>query len=150
MKVDITKQDEVSKLYHETLRAFGKVDILINNAGICGDNPIQLMLEEQWRKVLDVNLTGAYLCSRAFSRAMIQQNSGKIINISSLKGQEGCEEQMNYSASKAGLIGFAKAMAKELGRFNIAVNAICPGIIITDMNRHNEEKNCRKTRPTLE
>ncbi len=71
---------------------------------------------------------------------MVQQKSGKIINISSLKGQEGCEGQVNYSASKAGLIGFTKALAKEFGKFNIAVNAVCPGFIITDLNRHNEQK----------
>lgn len=140
VKADVTNQEEVSRLYHETISTFGRVDILINNAGICDDNPIQLMQEEQWKKVLDVNLTGAYLCSRAFSKAMIQRKSGKIINISSLKGQEGCEGQVNYSASKAGLIGFTKALAKELGKFDVAVNAVCPGFIVTDLNRHNEEK----------
>lgn len=140
VKADVTKQDDVSKLYHETINTFGKVDVLINNAGICDDNPIQLMSEEQWRKVIDVNLTGAYLCSRIFSKAMIQQKSGKIINISSLKGQEGCEGQVNYSASKAGLIGFTKALAKELGQYNTTVNVVCPGFIVTDLNRHNEEK----------
>ena len=140
IKADVTKQDDVSKLNHETISAFGRVDVLINNAGICDDNPIQLMPEEQWRKVLDVNLTGVYLCSRAFSKDMIKQKSGKIINISSLKGQEGCEGQVNYSASKAGLIGFTKALAKELGRFNIAVNAVCPGFIVTDLNKHDEKK----------
>jgi len=140
VKADVTQQEDVSRLYHETIKTFGKVDVLINNAGICDDNPIQLMPEEQWRKVLDVNLTGAYLCSRAFSKTMVQQKNGKIINISSLKGQEGCEGQVNYSASKAGLIGFTKALAKELGRFNIAVNAVCPGFVVTDLNRHDEKK----------
>lgn len=140
IQADITKQDDVSKLYHETLNLFGKVDVLINNAGICDDNPIQLMPEEQWKKVIDVNLTGTYLCSRAFSKAMIQQKNGKIINIASLKGEEGCEGQVNYSASKAGLFGFTKALAKELGKFNISVNAVCPGFIVTDLNRHDEKK----------
>lgn len=140
IKADVTNQNDVSKLYHETMSSFGKVDVLINNAGICDDNLIQLMPEDQWKKVLDVNLTGAYLCSREFSKVMIQQKGGKIINISSLKGQEGCAGQVNYSASKAGLIGFTKALAKELGKFNIAVNAVCPGFVVTDLNRHNEEK----------
>ena len=140
IKADVTKQEEVSQFYHEVIKTFGKIDILINNAGICDDNPIQLMPEEQWRKVLDVNLTGVYLCSRVFSKAMIQQKSGKIINIASLKGQEGCEGQVNYSASKAGLIGFTKALAKELGKFNISVNVICPGFIVTDLNRRDEKK----------
>jgi 3-oxoacyl-[acyl-carrier protein] reductase len=140
VKADVTKQEDVSRLYHETIDTFGTVDVLINNAGICDDNPIQLMPEEQWRKVLDVNLTGVYLCCRAFSKAMIQQKKGKIIIISSLKGQEGCGGQVNYSASKAGLIGFTKSLAKELGKFNIAVNAICPGFIVTDLNKHDKKK----------
>lgn len=140
VKADVTNQDDIKALYNETILKFGKVDVLINNAGICDDNLIQMMPEEQWRKVIDVNLTGAYLCCRTFSKIMIRQNFGKIINIASLKGQEGCEGQTNYSASKAGLIGFTLALAKELGRFNISVNAICPGFIVTDINRHNEEK----------
>lgn len=149
VKADVTNQKDVSYLYQTTISTFGRVDILINNAGICEDNFIQLMPEEQWRKVIDVNLTGAYLCSRAFSKAMIRQNSGKIINISSLKGQEGCEGQVNYSASKAGLIGFSKALAKELGKFNIAVNVVCPGFIVTDLNRHNNEKKVIANRRSL-
>lgn len=140
VKADVTKQEDILKLYHETISAFKKVDVLINNAGICDDNPIQLMPENQWRKVLDVNLTGAYLCSRVFSKAMIHQQNGKIINIASLKGQEGSAGQVNYSASKAGLIGFTKSLAKDLGKFNISVNAVCPGFVVTDLNRHNEEK----------
>lgn len=140
VKADVTNQNDVKVLYNETVRKFGKVDVLINNAGICDDNLIQMMPEEQWQKVIDVNLTGAYRCCRTFSKIMIKQNFGKIINIASLKGQEGCEGQTNYSASKAGLIGFTLALAKELGRFNISVNAICPGFIVTDLNRHDEEK----------
>ena len=140
IKADITKQEEVSELFHETLRHFGRIDVLVNNAGICDDNLIQMMPEEQWCRVIDVNLKGTYLCSRAFSKAMIKQKSGKIINIASLKGQVGSEGQVNYSASKAGIIGFTKSLAKELGKHNVAVNAICPGFIVTDLNRHNTEK----------
>lgn len=140
VKADITKQEDVNNLYYKTIQHFGKIDILINNAGICEDNLIQMMPEEQWKKVLDVNLTGTFLCCRAFSKAMIQQKSGKIINIASLKGQEGCEGQVNYSASKAGLIGFTFSLAKELGKFNVSVNAVCPGFIVTDLNRHNNKK----------
>jgi 3-oxoacyl-[acyl-carrier protein] reductase len=135
VKADVTKIDDVILLKNETIAAFGKVDVLINNAGICDDNNIQLMTEEQWKRVIDVNLTGVYLCCKIFSQIMIKQNKGKIINISSLKGQEGCAGQTNYSASKAGLIGFSKALAKELGEFNISVNTICPGFIVTDFNR---------------
>lgn len=140
VKADVTKQEEVSRLYGTVISKYGKVDILINNAGICDDNLIQLMPEEQWRHVIDINLTGAYLCSRIFSKIMINQKKGKIINISSLKGQEGCVGQTNYAASKAGLIGFTKSLAKELGRYSIPVNAVCPGFIVTDLNRHNKQK----------
>ena len=140
IRADITKQEDVNMMYKEVISTFGKADILINNAGVCDNNIIQLMPEQQWKKVIDVNLTGTYLCSRAFTKTMIQQKSGKIINIASLKGQEGCEGQINYSASKAGLVGFTKALAKELGRYNIAVNAVCPGFVVTDMNRHDTSK----------
>jgi 3-oxoacyl-[acyl-carrier protein] reductase len=140
IKADVTKASEVSLLYHETVKKFGRVDVLINNAGICDDNLIQVMTLEQWSKVLDVNLTGTFLCSREFSKIMIRQKCGKIINIASLKGQEGCEGQVNYSASKAGIIGFTKSLAKELGKYNIAVNVLCPGFIVTDLNRHNSHK----------
>ena len=140
VQADITRKEDVSKLYTETMQKFGKVDVLINNAGICEDNLIQLMSEKQWQKVIDTNLTGVFLCSRAFSKAMIHQKKGKIINISSIKGQEGSPGQVNYSATKAGIIGFSKALAKELGYFNIGVNTICPGFIVTDLNRHNMEK----------
>lgn len=140
VQADVTRQEEVSKLYTQTMKRFGRVDILVNNAGVCDDNLIQFMSEKQWQKVINTNLTGTFLCSRTFSKAMIHQKKGKIINISSIKGQEGSPGQVNYSASKAGLIGFSKALAKELGRFNIAVNTICPGFIVTDLNRHNMEK----------
>lgn len=140
IKADVTQAGEVSAMYHETISKLGRVDVLINNAGICDDNLIQMMPLQQWQKVLDVNLTGTFLCCREFSKAMIRQKSGRIINIASLKGQEGSAGQVNYSASKAGVIGFTKALAKELGQYNIAVNAVCPGFVITDLNRHNSEK----------
>lgn len=140
VQADVTKQEDVSKLYYKTIEAFGRVDVLINNAGACDDNRIQLMRQEQWDRIIGVNLKGTYLCSKVFSKKMIQQRSGKIINIASLKGQEGYVGQVNYSASKAGIIGFTKALAKELGVFNIAVNAVCPGFIVTDLNRNNSQK----------
>lgn len=140
IKADVTKLEDVSAMYRETIKAFGCVDVLINNAGLCEDNLIQMMPLEQWQRIIDVNLTGIFLCSREFSKAMIKQRSGKIINIASLKGQEGSAGQVNYSASKAGVIGFTKALAKELGQYNIAVNAVCPGFVVTDLNRHSAEK----------
>ncbi|MBO4616093.1 MAG: SDR family oxidoreductase [Lachnospiraceae bacterium] len=140
VKADICNPAEVNSMYRMVKEKYGRVDVLINNAGICSDNPIQLMQIDQWQDVIDVNLTGTFLCSRAFSKLMIHQGGGSIINISSLKGIEGCEGQVNYSASKAGVIGLTKALAKELGKYNIRVNAVCPGFIVTDLNRHNEEK----------
>lgn len=140
VKADVTNPHDVSKLYHETIEAFGRVDVLINNAGVCDDNYIQMMKMEQWEKIINVNLTGAFLCCREFSRIMIKQKCGKIINIASLKGEEGSAGQVNYSASKAGMIGLTKALAKELGKYNVAVNAVCPGFIVTDLNRHDSEK----------
>lgn len=140
VKADVTKSDEVTAFYHEVIKAFGRVDILINNAGVCDDNLIQMMPIEQWQRVIDVNLTGMFLCSREFSKVMIKQKCGKIINISSLKGKEGAAGQVNYSASKAGVIGFTKALAKEVGQYNVSANAFCPGFIVTDLNRHDKNK----------
>lgn len=137
VKADITKKSEVEVLCKETIKSFGKIDVLVNNAGICDDNIITFLKEDQWNRVINVNLTGTYLCSKIFSKEMIKRKQGKIINIASLKGQIGYEGQSNYAASKAGIIGFTKSLAKELGNFNISVNCICPGFIITDLNRHN-------------
>lgn len=140
VRADISKKEDVLLLYKKTCEAFGKVDILINNAGICDDNLLHFMSEEQWYRTIDINLSGTFLCSKIFSKAMIKQKEGKIFNIASLKGVIGCEGQTNYTASKAGMIGFTKALAKEVGVFNLSINAICPGFIITDLNRHNKEK----------
>lgn len=137
---DVTDPHDVNTMYHKVIKSLGKVDILINNAGICYDDLIHIMPFEQWKKVIDVNLTGTFLCCKEFSKIMIKQRAGKIINIASLKGEEGSARQVNYSTSKAGVIGFTKALAKELGGFNISVNAVCPGFIVTDLNRYNYEK----------
>lgn len=140
IKADVTNPSDVSKMYHKVVNKYGCVDVLINNAGVCDDNLIQMMSLEQWQKVIDVNLTGTFLCCREFLKIMIKQKSGKILNIASLKGQEGFAGQVNYTTSKAGIISFTKSLAKELGQYNIAVNAVCPGFIVTDLNRHDEYK----------
>ena len=150
IRADVRNPSDVSAMYHEVIRKVGHIDVLINNAGICDDNFIQMMPLEQWQKVIDVNLTGTFLCCREFSKIMITRNKGKIINIASLKGQEGTASQVNYAASKAGILGFTKALSKELGKYNISVNAICPGFIVTDLNRHNEQKKeCAERRSLL-
>ncbi|KST91460.1 3-oxoacyl-(acyl-carrier protein) reductase [Lactococcus lactis subsp. lactis] len=140
VQADVTKENEVKKLFDKTMSTFGKVDILINNAGVVSDNNIKDMTFEQWQLIIDVNLTGTYLCSKSFSDKMSKQKYGKIINIASIKGQEGCVNQSNYSASKAGIIGLTKSLAKEFGKYNVSVNAVCPGFIVTDLNRNNKEK----------
>lgn len=140
VKADISKKADVLKFYKTVILNYGRIDVLINNAGICDDDLIQMMNEEQWTRVINVNLTGTYLCCQEFSKIMMRQNSGKIINMSSLKGQEGCVAQTNYAASKAGIIGFTKSLAKELGKYNISVNAVCPGFITTDLNRYDSYK----------
>ncbi len=140
VQADVSKEDEVKRLYKETIEKFNSVDVLINNAGICSDNYIQFMSLEQWDEVINTNLRSVFLCSRIFSKAMIKRRHGKIINVSSIKGLLGSEGQCNYSASKAGVVGLTKSLAKELGAFNISVNAICPGFIVTDLNRESSNK----------
>lgn len=149
VKGNVTNPKDVSNLYKKTIDTYGKVDVLINNAGVCDDNLVQMMTLKQWNRVIETNLTGTFLCSREFSKAMIRQKYGKIINIASLKGQEGCIGQANYSASKAGVIALTKTLAKELGKYNIAVNAICPGFIVTDLNRDNPLKQATAKRNSL-
>lgn len=150
IRADVKNPLDVSVMYHEVVRRFGHVDVLINNAGICNDDYIQMMSIEQWQNVIDVNLTGTFLCCREFLRIMIKQKKGKIINIASLKGQEGSSGQVNYSASKGGIIALTKSLAKELGDYNISVNAICPGFIVTDLNRNNNHKlNVAKSKSVL-
>ena len=132
-QVDITDSASVEKSVEATLAQFGRIDILINNAGITRDKLLMRMADEDWDAVMAVNLKGSFLMTRAVSKAMMRQRSGKIINISSVVGVMGNAGQSNYSASKAGLIGFTKSIAKELAGRNINVNAIAPGFIETEM-----------------
>ena len=149
IKADVRKAKDVSSMCHEVVRRFGHIDILINNAGICDDNLIQMMPLEQWQKVIDVNLTGTFLCCRELSKIMIKHKKGKIINIASLKGQIGSSGQVNYSSSKAGVLALTKALAKEFSEYNISVNAICPGFIVTDLNRHDIKKQEKANKQSL-
>lgn len=139
-KVDVTNQEDVLKLCKVTMDTYGKVDVLINNAGVLSDNLCVMMTESQWIEVMNTNVNGVFLCSKIIGKKMICQKHGKIINIASYKGQVGARGQVNYCASKAAVIGFTKALAKELGTYNISVNAICPAYIPTDMNGKSIEK----------
>lgn len=139
-KADVTKKDNVSNLCKKVIGRYEKIDVLINNAGISSDNLCFFLNEEQWDNVMDVNAKSVFLCSKIFGKEMIKQNYGKILNIASYKGQNGCKGQTNYSAAKAAVIGFTMAYAKEIGEFNIAVNAVCPSFIETDLNKNNYDK----------
>ncbi|GBC94420.1 3-oxoacyl-[acyl-carrier-protein] reductase FabG [bacterium HR16] len=133
VEMDVSRAESVEAGVAEVLSAFGRIDILVNNAGITRDALLVRMREEDWDAVLDVNLKGAFLCSRAVARVMMKQRSGCIINITSIMGLTGNAGQVNYASAKAGLIGFTKSLARELGSRNIRVNAVAPGWIETAM-----------------
>ncbi|CAI9429807.1 3-oxoacyl-[acyl-carrier-protein] reductase [Candidatus Ornithobacterium hominis] len=137
---DASDFDAAQKLIDEVLGVFGQVDILINNAGITKDNLLMRMSFEDWQKVIQVNLDSAFNLTKALIRPMLKQKSGSIINISSVVGVQGNAGQANYAASKAGLIGFTKSVALELGSRNIRCNAIAPGFIKTEMTEKLDEK----------
>ena len=133
LQADVSQAVEVESLIQQTIEKFGRVDILVNNAGITRDTLLLRMKPEEWQAVIDLNLTGVFLCTRAVSKLMLKQRSGRIINIASVAGQMGNPGQANYSAAKAGVIGFTKTIAKELASRGITVNAVAPGFIETDM-----------------
>jgi 3-oxoacyl-[acyl-carrier protein] reductase len=133
LKVNTAKLDEVEKATNETVKQFKRIDVLINNAGITRDASLQKMTPDQWQQVIDVNLTGVFNCTKAVSPIMIQNNFGRIINTSSIVGIAGNYGQTNYAATKAGVISMAKTWARELGKYNITVNAVAPGFIETNM-----------------
>lgn len=133
VQADVATAAGCEELFQKTQEAFGSVDILVNNAGITRDGLILRMSEEQFDQVIDTNLKGAFLCMKLASRIMMKQRWGRIINMSSVAGVRGNPGQVNYSASKAGLIGMTKSLAKELAGRNVTVNAVAPGFIDTDM-----------------
>jgi 3-oxoacyl-[acyl-carrier protein] reductase len=133
VKADISSEDEARASVAATEEALGPVDILVNNAGITRDNLMLIMNESDWDAVLAVNLKGAFLMSKAVLRGMIKRRSGSIVSISSVVGRRGNASQTNYSAAKAGLIGFTKSLAKEVASRNVRVNAVAPGYIETEM-----------------
>ena len=141
MAVDISQKADVEGLIEKTIAQFSQIDILVNNAGITRDMLLMRLKDEDWDAVLQTNLTGTMYCTRAVLRPMIRQKSGRIINISSVVGLVGNAGQANYAAAKAGIIGFTKATAKEVGTRGITVNAIAPGFITTDMTAQISEDN---------
>jgi len=132
-KVNTSDFSKVENATMEITRETKRIDILINNAGITRDASLQKMTAEQWQQVMDVNLTGVFNCTKAVSPLMIQNNFGRIINTSSIVGLYGNYGQTNYAATKAGIIGMTKTLARELGKYNITVNAVAPGFIATEM-----------------
>lgn len=133
LKADVTKPEDVDNLIKKSIEIFGKIDVLVNNAGITKDNLLMRMSEEEFDKVIEVNLKGTFLVTKAVSKYMMKKRQGSIINLSSVVGVSGNAGQCNYSASKAGIIGFTKSIAKELASRNIRANAVAPGFIMTDM-----------------
>jgi 3-oxoacyl-[acyl-carrier protein] reductase len=133
LQADVSQADQVEALFNAVMDKWGRIDILVNNAGIARDTLLLRMKLEDWQAVIDLNLTGVFLCTKAASKVMLKQRSGRIINLTSVVGEMGNPGQANYSAAKAGVIGFTKTMAKELASRGITVNAVAPGFIATDM-----------------
>jgi 3-oxoacyl-[acyl-carrier protein] reductase len=133
IRADVSKSNQVEAMVKNITDTWGRLDILVNNAGVAKDNLLIRMSEQEWEYVLDTNLKGAFLASRAALRLMIKHRWGRIINLSSVIGLHGNAGQANYAASKAGLVGFTKTLAKEMASRNITVNALAPGFITTDM-----------------
>jgi 3-oxoacyl-[acyl-carrier protein] reductase len=138
-RMDVTSRTEVEDAVETTVERYGRLDILVNNAGITRDNLFHKMADEEWRTVLNVHLTGAFLCSRAAQRHMVEQGYGRIVNVSSTSAL-GNRGQANYSAAKAGLQGLTKTLAIELGRHGVTVNAVAPGFIETEMTRETASR----------
>jgi 3-oxoacyl-[acyl-carrier protein] reductase len=132
-KADVTQFEQVKEMIEETFAQYGKIDILVNNVGLVRDNFLMLMSDEDWDSLLKANLTSLFHCCKTVIRKMIPQRRGKIINISSISGILGTSGQTNYAATKGGMISFTKSLARELGPFNIHVNAVAPGLIESEV-----------------
>lgn len=133
IKSNVADFAQSKEMVNTAIKFFGKVDILVNNAGITKDKVLMMMSEQDWKDVIDTNLTGVFNCSRAVIVPMMKQKSGSIVNVTSVSGLIGMPGQVNYSSSKAGIVGFTKALAKEVAKYHITVNAVAPGFIDTEM-----------------
>lgn len=138
-KLDITDSNAVKTIVDDIEKNFGEIAVLVNNAGVAEQSLFTDITDEMWHRMIETNLSGAFYCSRAVLKYMINRKSGKIINISSIWGETGGSCEVHYSASKAGLIGMTKALAKEVGLSGITVNSVSPGVILTDMTSHFDE-----------
>ncbi len=140
-KADVTQFDQVKEMVEETYAQYGRIDIFINNAGLVRDNFLMLMNNDDWDALIKTNLNSLFYCCKAVIRKMIPERKGKIINISSISGILGTPGQTNYATTKGGVISFTKSLARELGPFNIHVNAVAPGLIESDMvSKMSKEK----------
>jgi len=137
---DVSSAADVARLVDITVKAYGRIDILVNNAGIARDQLLVRMSEEDWDKVLDVDLKSVFLCTKAVLRYMLKKRWGRIISLSSIAGVMGNPGQANYASAKAGVIGFTRTVAKEVGSHSITVNAVAPGFIETDMTKQIKEE----------
>lgn len=138
--LDVTHPEQIHDGVTEMIKRFGRIDALINNAGVAADGLCSELSDEDWARIIDVNLRGAFLCSKAVARQMMRQRNGHIINISSLGARRGPRGQSNYAAAKAGLVGLTQSLAKELGSRNVRVNAIFPGVMPTSMTEKLTDK----------
>ncbi len=135
VQADVTKRDDVEAMVQRALTEFGKIDVLVNNAGINIRKPLLELSDDEWQQVMDINLTGPMLCARAVGRHMVERRSGKVINISSTLGVIGIPGRTPYASTKGGLIQFTRTLALEWAPYNVNVNAICPGPFVTPLNR---------------
>jgi 3-oxoacyl-[acyl-carrier protein] reductase len=144
VRADAAKREDVDRLVEAAKERFGRVDVVVNNAGITRDGLLIRMKDDDWDRVMDTNLRGAFLMTRAAAKLMVRQRSGRIINIASTAGVMGNPGQVNYSAAKAGLIGLTKSSARELAHWGILVNAVAPGLIETDMAKAIPGRRCSR------
>ena len=140
LRADIARKEDVDRMFKEILDRSGRLDVLVNNAGIIRDSPLMLMADKDWDSVLETNLKGTFHCCRAALRPMISRHWGRIINLASPSALAGRAGQANYAASKGGVISLTKSLAREVASFGILVNAVCPGIIQTDMIEKLDDK----------
>ncbi|KAK4522801.1 hypothetical protein GAYE_PCTG30G0691 [Galdieria yellowstonensis] len=147
IKADVSSASEVESLFQQVLESFQRVDILINNAGVTQDGLALRMSLDQWKKVIDLNLTGTFLCCQQASKYMLKQRRGRIVNISSVVGEMGNAGQVNYAASKAGVIGITRSLAKEFAARGVLVNAVAPGFIASDMTKELDQEKIKQMIP---